>query len=137
MIRLAIVDDHAPVRQSLRDYLQSCPGLQVVAEGRNGAQAVALAVELAPDVLLMDLAMPGQNGMDALQTLGERAPGVAVLILSGYPQELFALDLIERGAAGFLHKNCTPEQIEQAIRQVAAARPRRASHLRQGAGAAA
>ena len=122
MIRIALVDDHAPVRQSLRDYLDSCPGLQVVAEGRNGAQAAAIAVDLAPDVLVMDLAMPGQNGMDGLADLRARAPGVAVLILSGYPPELFAPAMLARGAAGFVHKHCAPEQIVEAVRAVAQGR---------------
>jgi two-component system invasion response regulator UvrY len=122
MIRLAIVDDHANVRQYLRDYLQSCPGLSVVAEGSNGAKAAQIATEVAPDVLLMDLVMPGQNGMDALAAIRSRAPHVPVLILSGYPEEFYALMLLQRGAAGFLQKNCEPELIVEAIRTVAAGR---------------
>lgn len=122
MIRLALVDDHATVRQYLRDFLQSCPDLQVVAEGRNGAQAAQIAVEQDPDVLLMDLVMPGQNGMDALAAIRARAPHLPVLILSGYPEEFYALMLLQRGAAGFLQKNCEPEQIVEAIRAVAAGR---------------
>lgn len=122
MIRLAIVDDHASVRQSLRAFFGAWPDLQVVAEGRNGAQAASIAVRHAPDVLLMDLAMPGQNGRDALEVIRAQAPQVGVLILSGYPQELYAGELLERGAAGFVHKNCEPEQIVEAIRTVAAGR---------------
>ena len=119
MIRLAIVDDHVRVRHSLREFLQGCPDLQVVAEGRNGAEAVAIAERMAPDVMLMDLAMPGCNGVDALAALRERAPAVSVVILSGYPQELYAQVLLERGAADFVHKNCEPEQIVQTVRAVA------------------
>ena len=122
MIRLALVDDHAPVRQHLREFLQSCPDLQVVAEGRNGAQAAQIAVDEAPDVLLMDLVMPGQNGMDALTAIRARAPHLPVLILSGYPEEFYALMLLQRGAAGFLQKNCEPEQIIEASRAVASGR---------------
>ena len=122
MIRIAIVDDHATVRQSLAEYLGRCPGLEVVGQGRNGAQALALALKRAPDVLLMDLAMPGQNGLDALAAIRSRAPRVGVLILSGYPGELYAQALVQRGAAGYLHKNCAPEDIVAAIEAVAAGR---------------
>lgn len=122
MIRLALVDDHANVRRHLRDYLQGCCGLQVVAEGRNGAQAAQIAVEVALDVLVMDLVMPGQNGMDALAAIRARAPHLPVLILSAYPEEFYALMLLQRGAAGYLQKNCVPEQIVEAVRAVAAGR---------------
>ena len=120
MIRLAIVDDHVSVRHYLREFLQGCPELEVVAEGHNGAQAAAIAVAAAPDVLLMDLVMPGQNGRDALEAIRARAPQLAVLIFSGYPEEGHALDLLKRGAAGYLHKNCEPDEIVRAIRAVAA-----------------
>ncbi len=119
MIRIALVDDHAALRQGLRDYLATCPDLRVVAEGSNGAQALRIAVEDRPDVLVMDLAMPGQNGLAALAALRERAPAVRVLILSGYPEEFHAPQLLRQGAAGNLHKHCAPEDIEQAIRRVA------------------
>ncbi len=120
MIRIALVDDHARVRHSLRDYLESLGDMQVVAEGSNGAEAAAIAQRMAPHVLLMDLAMPGRNGIDALATIRALAPGVRVLILSGYPPEPFAQQLRQQGAAGFLHKNCEPEQIAQAVRALAA-----------------
>ncbi len=122
MIRLAIVDDQASMRRSLRDYLQSCPGMAVVAEGSNGAQAAQIAGEVAPDVLLMDLAMPGQHGVDALAAIRSRAPGLPVLILSGHPEEFYALMLLQRGAAGFLQKNCEPAHMVEAIHAVAAGR---------------
>lgn len=120
MIRVAIVDDHAAVRHHLREFLQGCPELEVVAEGHNGAQAAVIAVDAAPDVLLMDLVMPGQNGRDGLEAIRACAPQLAVLILSGYPEEGHALDLLRRGAAGYLNKHCEPEQIVEAIHAVAA-----------------
>ena len=88
MIRLAIVDEHANVRQYLRDFLQSCPGMSLVAEGRNAAQATQIATEVAPDVLLMDWVMPGQNGVDALAALRSCASHLPVLVPSGYPEKV-------------------------------------------------
>jgi DNA-binding NarL/FixJ family response regulator len=120
MIRVALIDDHVRIRQSLRAYLESLGDMQVVAEGGNGAEAAAIAQRWQPDVLLMDLAMPGRNGMDALQALRAVAPGVPVLILSGYPPEPYAAQMLRLGAAGFLHKNCEPEQIALAVRALAA-----------------
>lgn len=122
MIRVAIVDDQPIVRASLRDFLHSQPGIEVVAEGANGSQAVALVKRCQIDVLLMDLCMPGRNGLDALAAVRAAAPQVGVLILSGYPEELYALDLLRQGAAGFLHKNCQPDEIVTAIRAVAEGR---------------
>jgi len=122
MIRVAIVDDHAHMRHSLRAYLESLGDMQVVAEGGNGRDAALIARRWRPDVLLMDLAMPGRNGLHALAAVRAQAPGVAVLILSGYPPEPHARQMLGLGAAGFLHKNCEPDQIAQALRAVAAGR---------------
>ena len=119
MIRVAIVDDQPIVRASLRDFLHSQPGMDVVAEGCNGSQAVALVKRCEIDVLLMDLCMPGRNGLDALSTIRALAPQLGVLILSGYPEERYAPRLLQQGAAGFLHKNCQPDDIIDAIRAIA------------------
>ena len=110
MIRLAIVDEHANVRQYLRDFLQSCPGMSLVAEGRNAAQATQIATEVAPDVLLMDWVMPGQNGVDALAALRSFASHLPVLIPSGYPEKFCAHMLLQRGAAGLVHKTASPSK---------------------------
>lgn len=119
-IRVALIDDHVRIRQSLREYLESLGDMQVVAEGGNGAEAAVIAGRLQPDVLLMDLAMPGRNGIDALAGIRAQAPSVPVPILSGYPREPYAAQMLLLGAAGFLHKNCEPEQIALAVRMVAA-----------------
>ncbi len=122
MIRIAIIDDHTVVRNGLRDYLDSQPDLNVVGEGASGRDALLLTRSQPVDVLLMDLCMPGQNGMDALADVRGVAPGVRVLILSGYPAALYALSVLEQGVWGFLSKTCAPEEIVTAVRMVAAGR---------------
>lgn len=122
MIKIAIIDDHTVVRSGLRDYFESQPDLQVVGEGANGRDALALVRSQPIDVLLMDLCMPGQNGMDALADVRARSPDVRVLILSGYPESLYALRMLQRGAWGFLNKRCDPEEITAAVRMIAAGR---------------
>lgn len=122
MIKIAIIDDHTVVRSGLREYLDSQPDLQVVGEGATGRDALALTSGQQVDVLLMDLCMPGQNGVDALADVMARSPEVRVLILSGYPESLYALNMLQQGAWGFLNKNCAPEDITAAVRTIAAGR---------------
>lgn len=122
MIKIAIIDDHTVIRSGLRDYLDSQPDLQVVGEGDTGRDALALTSAQQVDVLLMDLCMPGQNGMDALADMMARSPEVRILILSGYPESLYALNMLQQGAWGFLNKNCAPEDIIAAVRTIAAGR---------------
>ncbi|MES2978246.1 MAG: response regulator transcription factor [Pseudomonadota bacterium] len=120
MIRVGIVDDHAVVRAGLNEFLSAQPDIHVVGEAGNGREALVLARRERVDVLLMDLCMPGQNGMEALGRIKARAPGLRVLILSGYPESLYGARLIRQGADGFLNKNCEPDDIVAAVRTVAA-----------------
>ncbi len=120
MIKIAVIDDHTVIRSGLRDYLESQPDLQVVGEGSSGRDALALTRNHAVDVLLMDLCMPGQNGIDALADVLARSPELRVLILSGYPASLYAMSLLQQGAWGFLNKTCAPEDIVAAVRTIAA-----------------
>ena len=90
MIRIAIVDDQAHVRAVLREFFSIHPDLCVVGEGSTGRDALALVSGQPVDVLLMDLSMPGQNGIDALMQVQSVAPAVRVLILSGYPETPYA-----------------------------------------------
>ncbi len=122
MIKIAVIDDHTVVRSGLRDFLESQPDLRVVGEGSSGRDALALTRNQAVDVLLMDLCMPGQNGMDALADVLARSPDLRVLILSGYPESLYAMSLLQQGAWGFLNKNCAPEDIVTAVRTIAGGR---------------
>ncbi|MCW5234830.1 response regulator [Verminephrobacter eiseniae] len=122
MIRIGIVDDHAIVRSGLRQFLSEHVDLRVQGEAANGRQAIDLVRNQEIDVLLMDLSMPGQSGLDALAMLRAKAPDMGILILSGYPEEHYAINLIRQGASGYLNKECEPAQIVQAIRTIALGR---------------
>ena len=122
MIKVGIVDDHAIVRSGLRQFLSEHVDLRVVGEAGNGREAIDLVREQEIDVLLMDLSMPGQSGIDALAMLRAKAPDMGILILSGYPEEHYAINLIRQGASGYLNKECDPQDIAEAIRTVALGR---------------
>jgi two-component system invasion response regulator UvrY len=118
MIRVAIIDDHAVVRAGLRQYLGEQVDLTVVAEGANGRDALTILRAGNVDVMLMDLSMPDQSGVDALAGIKARAPELPVLILSGFPEAHYATTLLRQGASGYLNKECDPEEIVKAIRTV-------------------
>ena len=122
MIKIAIVDDHALVRAGLRQYLSEQVDLQVVAEAANGKEALDIVRKGLVDVLVMDLSMPEQSGVDALAAIRARAPELPVLILSGFPEAHYATTLLRQGASGYLNKECDPEEIVTAIRTVARGR---------------
>jgi DNA-binding NarL/FixJ family response regulator len=122
MIRVGIVDDHAIVRSGLRQYLGEHVDLRVTGEANNGNEALELARAGDVDVLLMDISMPGQSGVDALAAIRARFPDLAVLILSGFPEVHYATTLLRQGASGYLNKECDPEEIVTAIRTVARGR---------------
>ncbi|GAP35765.1 response regulator transcription factor [Piscinibacter sakaiensis] len=118
MIRIAIVDDHAIVRAGLRQYFSEQVDLTVIGEAANGREALDIVRRGEVDVLLMDLSMPDQSGVDALAAIKARAPDLPVLILSGFPETHYATTLLRQGASGYLNKECDPEEIVKAIRTV-------------------
>jgi two-component system, NarL family, invasion response regulator UvrY len=122
MIRVGIVDDHAIVRTGLRQYLSEHVDLRITGEANNGREALELARGGEVDVLLMDLSMPDQGGVEALAAIKARFPDLAVLILSGFPEAHYATTLLRQGASGYLNKECEPEEIVTAIRTVARGR---------------
>ena len=122
MIRIGIVDDHAIVRSGLRQFLGENVDLRVTGEAGNGRDALELARTGEVDVLLMDISMPGQSGVDALSAIKTRFPELPVLILSGFPETHYATALLRQGASGYLNKECDPEEIANAIRTVARGR---------------
>lgn len=122
MIRIAIVDDHPLVRVGLRQFLSEHVDMRVVAECTNAREAMDVVRQEAADVILLDISMPGQSGVDALQAIRARAPKLAVLILSSFPEEHYAVTLLRQGASGYLAKDCEPEEIARAIRTVALGR---------------
>lgn len=119
VIRVGIADDHPITRTALRCYLDEQDGIRVVAEASSGREAIDLVRTHAVDVLLLDLDMPGQSGIDALSMIKAKAESVGVLVLSGYPEHQYAVPLIRNGASGYLNKACEPSEITTAIRRVA------------------
>jgi DNA-binding NarL/FixJ family response regulator len=122
MIRVGIVDDHAIVRSGLRQYFSEQVDLRVAGEAASGREAIDLVRTTELDVLVMDLSMPGQSGLDALAMIRAKAPDVGILILSGYPEEHYALNLIRQGASGYLNKECDPAEIVEAVRAISLGR---------------
>jgi DNA-binding NarL/FixJ family response regulator len=118
MIRVAIVDDHAVVRAGLRQFFSDQADLAVVAEAASGREALDIVRHGEVDVLLLDISMPDQSGVDALAAIRVRAPELPVLILSGFPEAHYATTLLRQGASGYLNKDCDPEEILKAIRTV-------------------
>ncbi len=122
MIRVAIVDDHALVRAGLRQFLSEHVDLRIVAECASAREVMDVVRQEAADVILLDISMPDQSGVDALQAIKARAPNLAVLILSSFPEEHYATTLLRQGASGYLAKDCEPDEIVKAIRTVALGR---------------
>ena len=117
--RVLLADDHALVRVGIRSLLSTIAGFDVVAEAGTGHEALELADRLRPHVVLMDIAMPGINGLDATARLVERHPEVRVIILSMHASEEYALQALRAGAAGYLLKDADLLELERAIVAVA------------------
>lgn len=119
MVRLVIVDDHPVVRNGLRDTFADVEDVVVVGEAGDGAEGVERAEALAADVVLMDLRMPGMDGVAATTVLRERVPGTRVLVLTTFDSESDVLPAIEAGAVGYLLKDALPDELVRAVRAAA------------------
>ncbi|MGE5469687.1 MAG: response regulator [Bacteroidota bacterium] len=122
MLQVAIVDDHAIVRAGFREMLAEEIGLSIAFETASGEEALARLKDTACDVLLLDLGLPGQSGVDVLRTVRQRHAGLHVLVLTGYPEERYALAMLRNGADGYLCKECGRDELLQAVRTVAQGR---------------
>ncbi len=118
-IRVLLADDHPVTRDGIRNLLEKAPGLVVVGEAVNGIEALRLVEELAPDVLLLDMEMPGLKGIDVARQLQVAGSTVRILALSAYDDKQYILELLASGAAGYLVKEEAPEAIIDAVRGVA------------------
>jgi NarL family two-component system response regulator LiaR len=116
-IRVLIVDDHSIVRKGIRALLATEPDLQVVGEAGDGAEAIRQVQAFQPDVVLMDLAMPRMDGIEATRQITTRQPGTRVLVLTSFAEEK-VFPAIQAGALGYLLKDSSPEELVQAICQV-------------------
>jgi two-component system invasion response regulator UvrY len=122
MIRVLLVDDHAVVRTGFRLLLQSLAEVSVVAEAESGEAACQRYLELTPDVVVMDLAMPGMGGLEALRRIRARHPQARVLALSAHDDPMHARRALQEGALGFLSKRSAPETLVEAVTTVAGGR---------------
>ena len=113
-----IVDDHAIVRKGIRALLSEADGFEVVGEAGNGQEAVLRAQESSPDVILMDLLMPGMDGIEATRQITSRQPGARVLVLTSFAADSKVFPAIKAGALGYLLKDSSPAELMRAIRQV-------------------
>jgi len=122
LVRVLICDDHTLVRAGLRRLLDSFDGIEVVAEASNADEVVLRSRQVLPDIVLLDLSMPGRSGFDALAELRQVCPETAVVIMSMHDDALHVREALARGAIGFVVKDAAPAELEIAIRAAAAGR---------------
>lgn len=122
-IRVMIVDDHAVVRSGLVAFLTVFDDLELAADVGSGEQAVELCAEIAPDVVLMDLVMPGMDGAAATQAIREKCPHIQVIALTSFKEQELVQAALQAGAIGYLLKNVSAEELATAIRSAYAGRP--------------
>ncbi len=118
MIRVMIVDDHAIVRRGIRALLTESGDFEIVAEAADGQEAVQRAAETQPDVILMDLLMPGMDGIEATRQIAGRQPQTRILVLTSFAADNKLFPAIKAGALGYLLKDSSPEELVRAIRMV-------------------
>ena len=136
LIRVIIADDHLVVRHGLRGFLETYADIQVVAGADNGVQAVALAREHVPDVILMDLLMPEMSGIEAIEQIMVFSPAIHIIVLTSYTEDEHLFPAMRAGAQGYLLKDVEPEDLVNAIRAAvrgqATLHPRVAARLVRG-----
>lgn len=118
MIRILIADDHAIVREGLKRILADDASVETVAEASDGQEAARLVRTHKPDVVLLDISMPGRSGIDALADIQSASPATRILILSMHPEDQYAIRCLREGADGYLTKESAPELLLGAIRKV-------------------
>lgn len=121
-IKILIADDHKIIREGLRALIEKKPGMEVIGEVENGRKAVQLVEELLIDIIVMDIAMPDLNGIEATRQIVARAPGIKVIALSMHSDKRFVVEMLKAGASGFLLKDCAFEELIHAINTVMANR---------------
>ncbi|MEJ5287389.1 MAG: Two-component transcriptional response regulator, LuxR family [Candidatus Kapaibacterium sp.] len=122
MIKIIIADDHAVVRTGLKQIIESDPHLKVTGEASSGFELLEKIQEGNYDVVLLDISMPGKDGLETLKEIKRIKPKLPVLIFTVYPEDQYAVRLLKAGAAGYLNKECEPEELIEAIHRVAMGR---------------
>jgi DNA-binding NarL/FixJ family response regulator len=119
-LRIVLADDHVTVRHGLKLLIDSQPDMQVIAEASDGQAAVQSAIELKPDVIVMDISMPGMNGLAATRALKQKQAGVAIVTLTRHGDDAYIQELLRAGVSGYVLKQSAPTELLQAIRAAAA-----------------
>lgn len=114
-IRVLVADDHAVVREGIRQMLAGSPGFEMIGETGSGDEVLALARDHAPDVVVLDISMPGKTGLDVTRELREQLPAVRVLILSMHDHPQYVMEAVRAGAAGYLLKDAGPGELRRAV----------------------
>jgi two-component system invasion response regulator UvrY len=122
MIRVLIADDHAVVRRGVRQILEAEPDIEVIGEAGEYGEIRRRLKDLQCDVLILDVQMPGKNGLEVVKNLRDEIPRLAVLMLSTYPEDQYAVRALKAGARGYITKTTAPERIVEAVRTVSAGR---------------
>lgn len=117
-LRVLLADDHALVRAGMRSLLRDIPGVEVVGEAADGAEALAVAARERPDAVLLDIAMKGMSGLEAAARFREQLPGIKVIILSMHASEEYVLQALRAGAAAYLIKDSATAELELALKSV-------------------
>ncbi len=122
MLKILIADDHRVVREGLKRIIEHSGTMTVVAEAADGAEAIAKTAKTHPDVVLLDISMPGRNGLDVLKQLKAKAPNLPILILSQHSEEEYAMRALRAGASGYVTKDQASTELLAAIRKVSTGR---------------
>jgi DNA-binding NarL/FixJ family response regulator len=122
-IKVIIVDDHALVREGLKSLLENSPDIEVIAEADSGPAAIACARELCPDVMVMDISMPGMNGIEAMRSITKDHPDLPIIALSMHSERRLVMEALEAGARGYLFKECAFSDLALSILTVAGKNP--------------
>ncbi len=122
MIKVLITDDHIVVRRGLKNILEECPEIKVTGEAGQGGELLAKIMHNDYDVILLDISLPGRNGLDLLKEIKKINPGIGVIMFSIHPEEQYAVRALKLGASGYLMKSTTPGELITAIKRVAQGR---------------
>jgi DNA-binding NarL/FixJ family response regulator len=118
MIKVLIADDHAILRRGLKQILAEIPSVEVVDEAMNGIEVLSMVGKKRYDLILLDIAMPGRNGLDVLKQLKAEKPDLPILMLSMHPEEQYALRALKAGASGYLTKESAPDELINAVQKI-------------------
>jgi DNA-binding NarL/FixJ family response regulator len=121
-VKIVLAEDHQVVRQGLRALLEAEPGFQVVGESGDGLETVALVEKLKPDVVVLDMVLPGLHGLEVARQVAKRTPATRVVVLSMYADEAYVLRALRQGAAAYVLKECDASELVRAVREAAAGR---------------